>query len=253
MRKVALIIALLLIAVPACPAWAVRLGDLIAQECVRANLCHGGAVCSNYVSSHGLVVGLDGTGDQTDHLWLQRSMDNVINDEPNGIAHDLKSMDLSRMAAVRVVCRVPIFGKPGDKIDVSVESTGDATSLENGTLLPVSCGFFGRGNEALAQGPVKIDSLMPTKGHVVRGGEVTKVTAHCGRSGMVLQLKLASPDGEVAARVAQCINAYLTESSARSVDDSTVEFTVPEGYDRQTQTLIDELRNLEIMVPDTAT
>ncbi len=102
-----------------------RLKDLASIQGVRQNQLVG----------YGLVVGLDGSGDQTTQTpFTVQSVVSMlqqmgVNLPPAG------SMQLKNVAAVMVTASLPPFAQPGQTLDVTVSSMGNAKSLRGGTLL----------------------------------------------------------------------------------------------------------------------
>jgi flagellar P-ring protein precursor FlgI len=130
-------IALACAALPAAtPAYAERLKDLVQIQGVRDNPLIG----------YGLVVGLDGTGDQTTQTpFTTQTLANMlanlgisINNQAAGSSNSqssLSNIQLKNVAAVMVTAVLPPFARPGEAIDVTVSSLGNAKSLRGGTLL----------------------------------------------------------------------------------------------------------------------
>lgn len=128
------------------PAQAERIRDLATVQGVRSNSLMG----------YGLVVGLDGTGDQTMQApFTGQSLNNMLSQlgitVPAGT-----NMQLKNIAAVMVTAELPPFARSGDKIDIVVSSLGNAKSLRGGTLLMTP--LKGADNQiyAMAQGNVLI-------------------------------------------------------------------------------------------------
>ena len=117
--------ALVLLAVFAAPAQADRLKDIASIAGVRDNQLVG----------YGLVVGLDGTGDQTTQTpFTVQSMNNMLANLgvrlPPGT-----NLQVKNVASVMVTADLPAFARPGQQIDVTVSSIGNAKSLRGGTLI----------------------------------------------------------------------------------------------------------------------
>src|SRR5471030_3385496 len=133
---------LLLLGLGIQPANAVRLRDLVDIEGVRSNPLIG----------YGLVVGLDGTGDQTTQVpFTKQSLSNMLSQMgitvPSGT-----NMQLKNVAAVMVTSDLPPFARPGERIDIVVSSLGNAKSLRGGTLLMTPLKGVDNQIYALAQG-----------------------------------------------------------------------------------------------------
>lgn len=108
-------------------ASAERIRDLATVQGVRSNSLMG----------YGLIVGLDGTGDQTMQApFTGQSLNNMLSQlgitVPAGT-----NMQLKNIAAVMVTAELPPFARPGDKLDIVVSSVGNAKSLRGGTLLKI--------------------------------------------------------------------------------------------------------------------
>ena len=112
-------------AAAALPAHALRIKEVAAVQGVR----------SNQLTGYGLVVGLDGTGDQTTQMpYTTQAMSNYLQQMgislPPGTANQLQ---LKNVAAVIVTAQLPAFAQPGQMIDINVSSMGNAKSLKGGT------------------------------------------------------------------------------------------------------------------------
>ena len=129
-------------AVFAAPVHAERLKELASIQGVRDNQLIG----------YGLMVGLDGTGDQTTQTpFTVQSLNNMLQQLgitiPQGV-----NMQLKNVAAVMVTATLPAFARPGQAIDVTVSSMGNAKSLRGGTLLLTPLKGVDGQTYALAQG-----------------------------------------------------------------------------------------------------
>jgi flagellar basal body P-ring protein FlgI len=114
-----------LLLLAALPAAAERIKDIATVAGVRANQLVG----------YGLVVGLDGTGDQTSQTpFTVQSMKNMLNQYGITLPADVNPQ-LKNVAAVTIHADLPPFAKPGQTIDITVSSLGNAKSLRGGSLL----------------------------------------------------------------------------------------------------------------------
>ena len=125
MKKLAISLFFIVMTCVGFSAHAERIRDLTSVEGVRENALIG----------YGLVVGLDGTGDQTMQTpFTTQSLNNMLSQlvitVPAGT-----NMQLKNVAAVMVTAKLPPFGRTGQSIDVVVSSLGNAKSLRGGTLL----------------------------------------------------------------------------------------------------------------------
>ena len=122
-----LLLAVLAAGLLAAPAWAARIKEIAAIEGVR----------SNQLTGFGLVVGLDGTGDQTTQMpYTSQGLSNYL--QQLGItlpAATAASLQLKNVAAVLVTTQLPAFARPGQTLDVNVSSLGNSKSLKGGMLI----------------------------------------------------------------------------------------------------------------------
>lgn len=196
-------------------------------------------VRSNALNGYGLVVGLDGTGDQTTQMpYTGQSLANFLQQYgltlPPGASPQLKNV-----AAVLVTAELPPFAQPGQAIDVTVSSIGNAKSLRGGTLITTPLRGADGEIYALAQGnllvggagasaggsQVQINHL--SAGRVPGGGQVERAVPTPLHSGPTIDLGLSSNDFQTASRVTEAINKALGEGTASAVDGRVVRLTAP--------------------------
>jgi len=188
----------------------VRLKEIARAEGVQDNALIG----------YGLVVGLAGSGDTTrNHATLQSVANTLSHFGVNVSTEDLNSRNV---AAVMVTAMLPAFAEPGQKLDVSVASVGDARSLSGGTLLLAPLDGPDGQIYALAQGSISVGGYKvqsygsveqknhPTAGLVPEGATVQR-EAPLGTlgSGGTINLILYQPDFTTATRVAQAVQSAL--------------------------------------------
>lgn len=188
----------------------VRLKEIARAEGVQDNALIG----------YGLVVGLAGSGDTArNHATLQSVGNTLSHFGINVTPEDLNSRNV---AAVMVTTTLPAFAEPGQKLDVSVASIGDARSLSGGTLLLAPLDGPDGQVYALAQGSIstggyKVQSFgsseqknHPTAGNVPEGATVQRAAplGPLGAAGTV-NIILYQPDFTTATRVAQAIRKDL--------------------------------------------
>ena len=151
------------------PAQALRIKEVAAVQGVR----------SNQLTGYGLVVGLDGTGDQTTQMpYTTQALSNYLQQMgislPPAAAGQLQ---LKNVAAVIVTAQLPAFAQPGQTIDVNVSSMGNAKSLKGGTLIVTPLRGADGEIYALAQGNVVVGGAGASAGAVAAvekaGGSVT--------------------------------------------------------------------------------
>jgi flagellar P-ring protein precursor FlgI len=193
----------------------VRLKEIARAEGVQDNALIG----------YGLVVGLAGSGDSTrNHATMQSVANTLSHFGVNVVPEDLNSKNA---AAVMVTATLPAFSEPGQKLDVSVASLGDARSLSGGTLLLTPMDGADGQLYALAQGAISVNGYKieasgsmeqknhPTAGNVPQGGTVQR-PAPMAVSGPAdtINVVLVQPDFTTATRVAQAITAGVPGAHA---------------------------------------
>lgn len=216
-RKILLALAATF-ALTASPAAAERVRDLGTYQSVR----------SNQLTGYGIVVGLDGTGDDN-FAYLTQAMRGVSGrfglQLPPGVNPALKNG-----AAVIITADLPAFAKPGQRIDVTVSAIGKAKSLRGGAL--VMTPLYGADGEiyAMAQGSLAVGGLgvsgrdgskltvnVPTVGRIPDGASVERVVQTGFDQSPVLRWNLAQADFLTASRVRDAINAQFPGTA--SVED----------------------------------
>ncbi|MBS1707991.1 MAG: flagellar basal body P-ring protein FlgI [Armatimonadetes bacterium] len=197
---------------------------------------------SNSIVGYGIVVGLNGTGDSSQVGVSQTLMANVLSRW--GTSIDPKNFKSKNIALVSVTSDMPAFVSPGTKIDVLVQSIGDAKSLEGGVLLPTGLGPMGdmKAVFAVASGPVSTGGYTvsnngssstknyPNVGKISSGADVQRsVDTQYVFPGNVLYYDLQSPDFTTALRVAEKIKSLGNGFEADAIDGATVQIRFPLG------------------------
>ncbi len=212
----------------AAPA-SVRIKEVAAVQGVRSNPLVG----------YGLVVGLDGTGDQTTQTpfttqGLQAMLQQMGVTLPPGA-----SIQLKNVASVMVTAQLPPFAQPGQSIDVVVSSVGNAKSLRGGTLIATPLKGADGQIYALAQGnlvvggagasangsKVQINHL--SAGRIPDGAIVERAVPTPLLEGDAVQLGLTASDYATANAVVDAINAAKGAGTAHAIDGRSVRVRVP--------------------------
>ena len=194
----------------------------------------------NALIGYGLVIGLAGTGDSPRNRATRQSIANLLSQF--GVVLPNDQVQSRNVAAVMVLATLPPFASPGGKLDVTVNSMGDARSLLGGSLLIAPLKGVDGKVHALAQGPVSIGGYFydaygnvvqknhPTVGGIPGGAtvEVGVPTRDVGPGGRAVFL-LVSPDYTTASRIADSINRAFGAGVARARDAARIEITVPES------------------------
>ena len=235
-------------------AHAQRLKDLASIAGVR----------SNQLTGYGLVVGLDGTGDQTTQApFTTQTFRNMLQQYgiqlPAGVNPQLKNV-----AAVVISADLPAFIQPGQNIDVTVSSLGNAKSLRGGTLIRAELKGADGEVYALAQGSLvvggfggegqdgsKITVNVPSVGRIPGGASIERASPNSFASTPRLTFLLNRSDFTTARRVADVINAKLGVGVAVAHDATSIEVSAPAGSGDRVAYL-SVLENLDVEAGDAA-
>ena len=243
--------ALLLGLALASPASAVRIKDIATFSGVRDNQLIG----------YGLVIGLSGTGDRKDSTFTISSMINMM--DRMGISIDPNKYKPKNVASVIVTARMPVSARPGSRMDVTVSSLGDASSLQGGVLIQTALKGIDGKIYALAQGPLALGGYSATGAAARTQKNISTVASIPGgaiiergipfdfndQENLTIQLSLA--DFSNAQQTAESLNSTMGGHFARAVDASSVSLSIPPQYKGNLVPLMASLENLEI-APDVA-
>ncbi len=214
-------------------------------------------VRSNPLVGYGLVVGLDGTGDQTTSTPFTTQSLTAMLQQMGVTVPPGTNMQLKNVAAVMVTAQLPPFAQPGQTIDVVVSSLGNAKSLRGGTLIATPLKGADGQVYALAQGnlivggagasaggsKVQINHL--SAGRVPEGATVERAVPTPLNQGEFVQLDLSSSDYNTAREVARAINTKMGEGTAQALDGRVVRVRMPGTPDARVAFLAD-IENLEV-------
>ena len=214
------------------PAQALRIKEVAAVQGVR----------SNQLSGYGLVVGLDGTGDQTTQMpYTTQSVQNYLQQMgitlPGNI--NARNIQLKNVAAVIVTAELPAFAQPGQQIDVVISSMGNAKSLKGGTLITtplrgadgeiyaLAQGNMVVGGAGASQGGSKVQINHLSAGRIPMGAQVERAVPSPFNEGDTIRLGLNAADFQTASKVVQVINSRYGLGTAAALDGRTVEVRTP--------------------------
>ncbi|MBA4255096.1 MAG: flagellar biosynthesis protein FlgI [Polaromonas sp.] len=245
-------LVLSLVVLPWAQAQSMRIKEVAAVQGVR----------TNQLTGYGLVVGLDGTGDQTNQMqYTSQAMNNYLQQMgitlPAGINPQFKNV-----AAVLVTAQLPAFAQPGQSVDVTVASIGNAKSLRGGTLITTPLKGVDGEIYALAQGSLivggagasgggsKVQVNHLSAGRIPGGGQVERAVPTGFLGGDSITLGLNSADFATASRVAQTINQAMGQGTAQALDGRMVQVRAPADSNARVAFLaqLEELR-MEATVP----
>ena len=229
------------------PSQAARIKEVAAVQGVR----------SNQLVGYGLVVGLDGTGDQTTSTPFTQQSLNALLQQMGVTVPPGTTMQVKNVAAVMVTAQLPAFAQPGQTIDINVSSMGNAKSLRGGTLIATPLKGADGQIYALAQGnlivggagasaagsKVQINHL--SAGRVPEGATVERAVATPLNQGEFLQLDLNASDFSTAREVARTINAKMGADTAHAIDGRVVRVRMPASPDARVGFLAD-IENLPV-------
>lgn len=221
-------------------------------------------VRSNQLIGYGLVVGLDGSGDQTTQTpFTVQSLKSLLNQfgvtVPAG-----QNLQLKNVAAVSIHAELPPFAKPGQTVDITVSSIGNAKSLRGGTLLMTPLKGVDGNTYALAQGNLVVGGFgadagdgsritvnVPSVGRIPNGATVERaVPMTMGAANSVI-LNLHRSDFTTANRVAEAINKFVGDGTAIPLDGASVRVTAPRDASQRVS-FLSMLENLDVESADAA-
>jgi flagellar P-ring protein precursor FlgI len=215
-------------------------------------------VRNNQLVGYGLVVGLDGSGDQTSQTpFTVQSIKNMLSQfgitVPPGV-----NLQLKNVAAVSIHGDLPPFAKPGQTVDVTVASIGNAKSLRGGSLLMAPLRGADGNVYAIAQGNLivggfgasgadgsKVTVNIPSAGRIPNGATVERSVPNDFLSQESVVLNLHNPDFTTASRLAALINETLGAGTALAADAVSVSIQAPQDPFQRTSFLA-HLENLEV-------
>lgn len=216
---------LLLLALALSNAEAERIKDLAVVSGVRTNQLIG----------YGLVVGLNGTGDQTTQTpFTVRSLKSMMSNMGVTIPPDI-NLQLKNVAAVSIHADLPPFIKPGQTIDVTVSSIGNAKSLNGGSLLMTPLKGADGATYAIAQGNLVVGGIsaasagssvtvnVPSAGRIPNGATVERQVADNFGGNSPIVLNLHQADFTTAERVVEAINKTFGGDVAAAIDASSIQ------------------------------
>lgn len=197
-------------------------------------------VRENALVGYGLVVGLDGSGDQTTQApFTGQSLNNMLSQlgitVPQGT-----NMQLRNVASVMVTARMPAFSRPGQNIDVVVSSVGNAKAIHGGTLLmtplkgadgqiyAVAQGNVLTGGAGASAGGNEVRINQQSGGRIPRGAIVERgVDLDMGRNGGGLELYLKEPNPTTAREMVLAINSTFRTTVASAMDSGSISLNGP--------------------------
>ena len=227
-----------------------RIKDIADFEGVRENQLVG----------YGLVVGLNGTGDNIKSInFAKESLISML--DQLGINARDGQLKSKNMAAVMVTASLPPFARQGSRIDVMVSAMGDAKSLQGGTLIATPLNGANGEVYAVAQGQIATGSVsaqgnnasvtrgVPTSGRIANGAIIENEIDFALDSLKNIRIALRNPDFTTARRISDAINAMLGQPASKALDLATVDLQIPQEYEDKVVDLMTKVEQLQVQ-PD---
>ena len=225
------------------------LAGALAQAARIKDIANVRGVRDNQLIGYGIVVGLKGTGDSKNE-FTNKSMFRLF--DKVGMKLEEKEVASKNVAAVLITATLPPFGRAGNRIDISVNSIGDASSLAGGTLVQSPLRAADQQVYAVGQGAILIGSgadVHPTVGRLPNGAIIERDVGEDFTNKKMFRLTLHNPDFTTAARLAKRINLDLSGKYASAKDAGTVDIVVPSSYEGRAVEMLATIENLDV-TPD---
>ena len=216
-------------------------------------------VRSNQLIGYGLVVGLDGSGDKAP--FTTQTFRNMMAEFgitiPNGVDPKLKNV-----AAVSITAEMPAFAKPGQRLDITVSSLGNAKSLRGGSLLFAPLKGADGQVYALAQGNLvvggfgiqgndgsKLTVNIPSVGRIPNGATVERAIPNSFGHGDSLVLNLDQANFTTARHIIDKLNGFLGPGTAEALDATSIRVSAPRDLSQRVS-FLSVIENLEVEMGD---
>jgi flagellar P-ring protein precursor FlgI len=231
------------------PVLAERIKDLASIQGVR----------NNQLIGYGIVVGLDNTGDQTTQTpFTTQAIGNMLSQMGVNLTQDQsQKLQLKNVAAVMITANLPPFARPGQPIDVTVSSMGNAKSLRGGTLLMTQLKGADGQVYAIAQGNVLVGGVGASSGgskvtvnhlsagRIPSGATVERAVPTAVGQGGFVYYELGSNDFGTAQNVVDAINRSMGPGTAQAVDARRIAVRAPEDMDARVS-FLGRIENLDV-------
>ena len=220
-------------------------------------------VRDNQLIGYGLIVGLNGTGDNIKSVdFAKESLISML--DAVGVNARDGQIKAKNVAAVMVTANLPAFSRQGSRIDVTVSALGDAKNLLGGTLIATPLKGADGEVYAVAQGTVATGAVaagnqeegssvlkgVPTSGRIASGAIIEREIPFKLNSLETMNIALRNPDFTTSRRIADAINAMMGTPIAKSIDPGTVTMNIPANYQDNIVDLMTKVEQLQIQ-PDT--
>ena len=246
-QRLAAIFACCLLPLISGAAWADRIKDLASVQGVR----------NNQLVGYGLVVGLDGTGDQTTQTpFTTQSIINMLAQLGTTLP-TTQSLQLKNVAAVMITANLPPFARIGQQIDITVSSMGNAKSLRGGTLVMTPLKGADGQIYAQAQGNLMVGGVGATSGgnkavinhllagRIVSGATVEREVPTALGQGAFVHYEMGNTDFGTTQRVVEVINREMGAGVAQAIDGRLIRVYAPEDANARVA-FMGRIENLEV-------
>lgn len=247
----------LLLKLPVLLFWLVSLTGFAHAERIK-DVASVDGVRVNQLVGYGLVVGLDGSGDQTTQApFTVQSMKSMLS-QFGIVLPPTVNPQLKNVAAVSIHAELPPFAKPGQTVDITVSSLGNAKSLRGGSLLMTPLKGADGQVYAIAQGNLAVGGLgvsgsdgskitvnVPSVGRIPNGATVERPAPTSFGDSDSLVFNLHTSDFTTAKRLAESINTAIGAGTAQPLDGSSIKVAAPQDQ-AQRVAFISVLENLTL-------
>ena len=215
-------------------------------------------VRDNPLVGYGLVVGLHGTGDSQQTIFTVQTLANAM--QKMGVLIPPSTSVVKNVAAVFITATLPPFSRPGERLDVTVGSVGDAHSLDGGVLLMSALHGPDGKVYAEAQGALILGGYFagtgsngkqvnPTNVGTIPGGGIVERDTSVDISGFkTVSLLLRNPDFDTATEIARAANTAFHKTVAFALDSGRVDVSVADASEQSVPVLIARIQDLVISV-----
>lgn len=231
------------------PVFAERIKDLAGIQGVR----------NNQLIGYGIVVGLDNTGDQTTQTpFTTQAIGNMLSQMGVNLTQEQsQKLQLKNVAAVMVTTNLPPFSRPGQAIDVTVSSMGNAKSLRGGTLLMTQMKGADGQVYAIAQGNILVGGVGASSGgskvtvnhlsagRIPGGASVERTVPVAIGQGGAIYYELSDSDFGTVSKVVDVINSNMGPGTAQAIDGRRIAVRAPEDADSRVS-FLGKIDNLDV-------
>ncbi len=217
-------------------------------------------VRDNQLLGYGLVIGLNGTGDDLKRsVFTKQAMMNLVKRLGMAVTPEVfRQMSTNNVAAVMVTADLPPFARPGSRLDILVSAMGDASSLSGGTLLmthlkgadgktyAVAQGALALGAIAFGGRAAKVQKNFPTAGRIANGAIVERSVGWKLPPSGDLLFNLKHPDFTTATRMVTAINNKFGTRVAHSLDSGSIKVLMPLDYRGDVVAFVSDIENISV-------